>query len=396
MLEYSVKLVFESEEHRNFWKALLLTSTDIYNDISKMIVDNGCHLSLKSVHALVYNTLREKYPNVPAQVVVKIYKEVLGRLRAIKTKLKKVVYSERVKHCMTLDDKLYCKLDKSGIKLTSHIHHKRFFVKFVSYAKFDELASMYKMGDPTIHLDGEDMSLSIPFKVTEKPIKDESRLGVDLGIKRIFTTSDGVAYGGSYINGIKRKIRYNKRKLNSVFSKKKSKSALRKLKKYSRKERNVSKNYAHLICNKILDTDKSIIVLEDLTGIKQSTTKTKNGYKRKRHNNMISQVPFYMIKYILTYKAPLLGKKVETVSPAYTSQTNCLTSKKDGERKGCRYYTKKKGLVLDADWNAAINIAKRYSRHSQSFDIPIDGRLKLLRQAVSQSAESRGVKATCK
>ena len=126
---------------------------------------------------------------------------------------------------------------------------------------------------------------------------------------------------------------------------------------------------------KQFNTDKKVIVLEDLTKIKQSTSKHKNGIKRTKHNNMISQVPFYMLKCILSFKALHVGKRVETVDPAYTSQTNCLTHEKDGIRKGCRYCCKD-NLVLDADWNASINIA--FKKHPISFNLPLDGRLNLM------------------
>ena len=88
---------------------------------------------------------------------------------------------------------------------------------------------------------------------------------------------------------------------------------------------------------------------------------------------MMSQVPFYQLKQILTYKAPLRGKRVETVSPQYTSQMDCRNQSKEGcTRKGCRFYTAD-GLVFDADWNAAINIANRH--HPTPFCLPLDGRL---------------------
>jgi len=95
-------------------------------------------------------------------------------------------------------------------------------------------------------------------------------------------------------------------------------------------------------------------------------------------------MPFYMLLQTLTYKALLKGKKVVTVNPAYTSQNDYRVIKR-GERKGCRYYASD-GKVLDADWNASINIAKRYSqkkeakgvKHPISFSLPIDGKLDLL------------------
>lgn len=384
MITYNAKLKFLTPEHQAYWYALLVTATEAYNFIAKLVYDSKCPLTDKAVHALVYYPTREKFPSIPAQAVVRMWKDVVMNMRA----MKKRICPHRMNPSMRLDKRLYSNFSSISIKLPTSKPMYRQFVDIIGYPKFNELASKYGTTDPLIFIKNGEFYLSVTFDIPEKPVMGEDRLGVDLGIRRIFTTSDGLSYSGKDLNRIKRRLRYNKRKLQSIAKTNKSKSAIRKLKKLSHKERNINKNYTHLICNKILDTDKSVIVLEDLTGIKERTKKTKSGYKRTKHNNRISQVPFYMIKQILTYKAPLLGKKVETVSPAYTSQTNSLTGKKDGERKGCRYYTKKKGLVLDADWNAAINIAKRYSRHSQSYSVPIDGKIVLLRQAVCQPANS--------
>lgn len=373
ILIYKVKLKFRTKEHETYWKRALEVTALAYNDIVSMIVDNKCPLSLKPVHDLVYKPCREKYPNVPAQVIVKAYKRAIENLRTSKGKSKS---HPRMKNkTMLLDRCTFSCFTSESFKLSSEKAKCREFVDIVGYKKFNDLMSLYKTENPEIYIKNDELWLAVPFEIPDKPVTGKDRLGVDLGIRRIFTTSDGKSFKGSKINSIKRRIRYNKSKLKSVRNKKKSKSAIRKLKKIGHKEANITRNFAHEVANKILDTDKSIIVLENLKGIKQKTKSIKNGVKRKKHNNRISQVPFYTIKQILTYKAPLLGKKVVTVSPAYTSQINSLTGKKNGERKGCRYYTKKKGLVLDADWNAAINIAKRYSRHSQSFMTPYDGGL---------------------
>lgn len=96
----------------------------------------------------------------------------------------------------------------------------------------------------------------------------------------------------------------------------------------------------------------------------------------KCHNSMLSQVPFASFKDILTHKAQLVGKRVETVSPIWTSQTDSRTNKRDGIRQGCRYICKD-GFVLDADWNAAVNIALR-ANHPVSKELPIDGKLKFI------------------
>jgi len=55
---------------------------------------------------------------------------------------------------------------------------------------------------------------------------------------------------------------------------------------------------------------------------------------------------------------------VKTVNPKYTSQIDHNTGRRDGcERKGRRFYGKK-GRILDADVNAAINIASKVAKKS--------------------------------
>ena len=64
------------------------------------------------------------------------------------------------------------------------------------------------------------------------------------------------------------------------------------------------------------------------------------------------------MKQILTYKALLNEKTVIEVCPSYTSQIDSQTDKKNGVRKGRRYYSKS-GKIYDSDVNGAINIGLR-------------------------------------
>ena len=64
-----------------------------------------------------------------------------------------------------------------------------------------------------------------------------------------------------------------------------------------------------------------------------------------------------------------------------TSQTDSQTGKWKGERKGCRFYTVD-SKVYDADWNAAINIAKKSVKHPISYCLPLDGKLNILNRQV--------------
>jgi IS605 OrfB family transposase len=223
----------------------------------------------------------------------------------------------------------------------------------VPYPKLQELINKYPVCDPLIFERDGQIWLSLTFETPNFAIVENTAIGIDLGINRVVATSEGMLIIDKKFNGEKRKLRFHKRKLQS--KSKNSKSAQRHLKKLRRKERNKNKNQTHLITNIILkSTLANVIVLEDLNGIKNNP---KNQY-RKNFNNKISQVSFYELRRVLEYKAMAHGKVVKIVSPYNTSQIDNVTGKKEGERKGSRFYSKT-GIIYDADINAAINIAKR-------------------------------------
>ena len=234
------------------------------------------------------------------------------------------------------------------------------------------MLASYEASDPTVFIRDGRMFLSIPFNVPTIVTSNDNAIGVDLGIKRLFTTSEGKAFRDKTYLRERRKVRYNKRKLQE----KNSRKAKKHLKALKHRERNLSNDMLHRATNALLSSTKaSIIVVEDLSKIKTKTSKTKDGFKRTRHNNMFSQVPVRAFRDMLAYKAQMRGKRVETVSPTYTSQMDCRTGNRDGNRKGCRYYCSD-GVVFDADWNAAANIVIR-ANHPFS-NLPLDGNLKFL------------------
>lgn len=358
----------------SYWKTLLTQTRDAYNDCAIFIDTNDINLNLKTVHDNVYDWMREKYPLIPAQGIIKIYKDVISALRSIKAnKCKKYRIPYKKGMNLRLDKRMYSNLDINGISLPSGERNHRIKVQFILYKKVIELFKQYKPLDPMIFIRDNRIFLSVPFEINSTPIKDNTTVGVDMGIKRLFVTSDGIAFIDKQYLKERRKIRYLKRCLKS----KNTKSAKRHLNKVIHRERNLSKDMCYRAAKTLLDSTKaSIIILEDLSKIKKNTSKTSNGFKRKQHNNMLSQVPFYLFKEILTNKAQLVGKQVETVSPTYTSQTDCRNGKRNGKRCGCRYYCND-GLVLDADWNASVNIALRAKHPFTINELPIDGKLSI-------------------
>ena len=388
MRTYKVKLKFDNPQTYDLWVDRLHLVRDCYNYASTIIFNEKLQLGLKPIHSRLYYELRDKFKELPSQMCIQVERALISNYKSVRSNGHKIDKPIQMKHpSIQLDKRLFSNLTRESFKLSNGDGNHRSEVRFVTYQKFNELAEMYKMCDPKLAYNDDTgvFYACVPFLDIPPTPHEDSYLGVDLGIKRIATLSDGTSYSDKKYLANRRKIRHNKRILQK--HKKHSHSAKTKLRKLRRKEANVSKNMCHHLSNEILKHNGSVIVMEDLTKIKQSTSKTKNGYKRTRHNNMFSQVPFYQLRQILTYKALLKGKRVETVSPEYTSRQDCRTQSGVGcKRIGCRFYTKD-GMVFDADWNASINIMNRY-KHSNSFNLPIDGRLNLIDRPLQHANSS--------
>lgn len=383
VLTYNI-LLNPDDQTKQYWFALLENTAAAYNLCGELITRNNVPLNIKNVHKACYHTVRETYPTLPAQSVIRVQREMLSALRSIRSnKHKDAAVPERRALSLTLDKHMYSRLTPQSIAIMGGTPGKRATVPFVGYDKLTEMFSNYKTCDPTIFIRNGKLYLSLPFNVPDKVRTDDNCVGVDLGIKRFFVTSDGVAFRDCNYLRTRRKIRYLKGCLQS----RKTKSACKHFRKLSRRERNLSRDMQNRAVLALLgSTSSGYIILEDLSSIKGKTSKGKSGYKRKRHNNAMSQVPFAEFKTRLTNKAHLYGKEVKTVNPAYTSQTDSRSGNRDGKRLGCRYYCSD-GIVLDADWNAAVNIAKK-GKHPFSKYVPVDGTLRFLNGRALSTAQS--------
>ena len=367
---YNVKLCGE-QQFTQHWLNLLSHITEAYNCCSLLIKENNIPLSLVPIHNQCYDILRDTFPMLPSQFIIRIQKEVLRAYKSKKSNKHKGEMPQKHNLSVTLDKRLYSNFTTEGISMISDTPNKRKRFTFKLYPKIQEMLNAYVATDPVIFARNNELYLSIPFRIQGRMPQNDECIGIDMGMKRLFVTSEGLAFKDKDYLSRRRRVRYLKSRLKS----KNTKSAKRHLKKLSRKERNLSKDMCHRAVNTLLkSTRASVLVMEDLEKIKEKTKKTKEGHNRKKHNNMFSQVPLYLFKEILTYKAQLVGKRVETVSPMYTSQTDCRTNKRDGKRLGCRFLCSD-GKVMDADWNAAVNIAQK-SSHPLTMDVmPYDGRL---------------------
>lgn len=378
MRTYKVKLMFGKRETREFWVSRLRLVREAYNLVSETVFAERVQLGLKPVHHRCYRELRSAFPTLPSQMCIQVERAVLANYRAARSNGHSLTEPIRMRRpALQLDRRSVSNLTRGGMRLPGAEAYRREEVRFLTYPKFDELAALYGMCDPKLQLDEStgEIYACVTFKDGPTVPCDGDVLGVDLGLRRLATLSDGTAIVDREYLARRRRLRHNKRVLQQ--HRKKSHSARRKLAKLRRRERNASRQMCHDVANAILSRPASVVVMEDLSGIKRDTARTPDGRLRKRHNNALSQVPFYTLKSILSYKAPLRGRRVETVSPEFTSQMDCRTGSRDGcVRRGCRFLAAD-GRVFDADWNAAYNIRNRY-RPGSPDPLPLDGKLRLV------------------
>lgn len=346
-LTYNTRLVFQSDSDKDKIVKMLESQRFAWNECSKVKFNIPTN-SIVLLHGQFYIKFRQRQPEIPSQVVISAEQSVLSAYRSIKSNKQKLdKLPEKKKLSIRLDKRTYSY--KNGVFSIISLE-KRVKCSPYIYPKLQKLISKYRFCDPLLFEKNGDVWICLTFDIPEILSQNKLAIGVDVGICNLAATSEGNLYQDKQFNARKRKLRFNKRKLQS--KSKTSKPARRKLKKLKRKERNINQNFSHHLANKIIsNTQADTIVLENLKSIKVK----KHKYQNK---NRISQVPMFELRRILTYKALLNNKQVITVSPAYTSQIDHRTGKLDGKRIGGRYIGKD-NQVLHADVNAACNIGLR-------------------------------------
>ena len=391
VITYNIKLVPKSKEEFDLLFNTLLEHQKVWNYMSQYAFKSK-KLDKKLLHDKNYHQCRKLFPDCPSQVIIRAKDSVYATYKTIQSNKQTSKLTESAKQIrlsLRLDKRIYTFLGDNQIRLTTT--GKRITCDFKPYPKFKEMLSKYSVCDPLIFLRDNMFWLAVSFSIQEPVHIENGYLGVDLGERRLITTSEGTAISDKQFLKQKRQLRHLKRQLNSNLKTKRSHSAKTKLKRIKRKEKNKNKNTSYKLANEILKTKMNTIVLENLSSLKKNNLGKKNYKKSKSSKNRLSQMSFFELQRILTYKALLSGKRVVTVNPAYTSQLDYRGLER-GVRKGCRYYASD-GLVFDADWNAAINVANKYSKikevkgvkHPVSFSVPIDGRLNLTGRLPSTS-----------
>lgn len=200
----------------------------------------------------------------------------------------------------------------------------------------------------------------------DTPINPTDCLGIDLGVKNIAVDSSGEVFSNEKVE----KTRVRLLNLRSNLQKAGTKSAKRKLKKISGKERRFRNDVNHcvskIIVKKAKDTN-CFVALEDLTNINKETT------VRKKQRAERYSWAFYQLRTFINYKAKLAGIPVVLVNPRNTSRTcsvcgHCEKSNRKNQEEFC---CKKCKHEDHADYNAAKNIRIK-GLHQSAYCSPLN------------------------
>jgi IS605 OrfB family transposase len=215
--------------------------------------------------------------------------------------------------------------------------------------------------DPTWEVGGADLVWrrgTYHLNVTQskdapEQIETNETLGVDLGVVQLATDSTGESFSGAKVHEVR--TRYQKRR--SELQRVGTRSAKRRLKKLSGREKRFQKDTNHRIAKALVHKaviSRKALALEDLTGIRERTTvRRENRYERHSW-------AFFQLRMYIAYKAAWASIPVKFVDPRNTSRTcsACGHCEKANRQSQASFRCKQCGFCCNADYNAALNISR--------------------------------------
>ena len=223
----------------------------------------------------------------------------------------------------------------------------------------------YSLGESKIIQSGKILILKVTIdmgEIKKKEFKQENIMGIDLGInipayaclgnstyvKKAFGSKDEFLKVREQFNArIKRAYSQAQLAKGGKGRKDKLSSANR----FKDKERNWVKTYNHQLSKAIIE----FAIKNEVSQINMEKLE-KDGFDTK----LLGKWSYYELQNMIEYKAQREGIEVKYVNPAYTSQTcsKCGHTHKDNRKSQEKFICTECGFKLNADHNAAINIAR--------------------------------------
>jgi|APCry1669189440_1035222.scaffolds.fasta_scaffold00135_30 putative transposase len=338
-----IKIITDDFQHRALWGTMNVFN-QICNEISEIAFQNKEYRPFH-LHKIVYYDFKEKYNNYSSQLIIRTINcvslsyKMKGEKRQRPTGFKKssaVVYDDRV---ISFKDNCVSIWTTEGrLKIPIHIYDKELF----KYRK-GQVDLVYRSGNWFLLC-----TVDIPNSEQYVP---RNCIGIDLGVKKIATSSDGESYSGDTIENKRVQYSEHRRRL----QKRGTRSAKRRIKNIGSKEARFRKDINHCISKKLVEKAKGTncaLALEELKGINTRVT------VRKSQRNQRLSWSFYQLRSFIEYKALEQGVPIVIVPAPYTSQTcsACGHCEKKNRKNQSEFICLDCGFAANADYNASLNI----------------------------------------
>ncbi len=241
--------------------------------------------------------------------------------------------------------------------------HRIYFPKFSEGIYFrgskERLSEIKNIKQIIITKDAGDYYCSITYEVDDelpekKALSEENSVGIDLGIEKFATLSNGIAIENSrFIKKVEKRIKKLQKQLSrkQKGSKNYEKQKVRLQRKY-RKLRNMREDFLDKVSTAIAKQYDTII-MEDLNV---------QGMMQNHHiAKSIDDVSFYAFKQKVEWKAEKYGKiiiEIGRFDPSSKLCSRCGNIKQDLKLSDRIYHCGVCGLTIDRDYNASKNIRK--------------------------------------
>jgi putative transposase len=298
------------------------------------------------LHKLAYQSLRERF-GLSAQLAVRVIAKVADAYQ-LDTKKKRTFYRHG---SIPFDDRI---LRYGDNYVSIRTINGRTKIPFVCGPREGQLLAQRQGESDLVYRHGQWYLFATVNVSEETPYEPDDYLGVDLGIARIATDSDGQSFSGAHT----RNLRKRHRRLRSRLQQRQTKSAKRRLRARKQKEARYAADVNHQISKQLVEKakrTKRAIVLEELSGIRQRVR------VQKLRRAEVGSWSFGQLRAFVEYKAKIAGVPVITVDPRNTSRqcSSCDYTDKHNRRSQKVFQCRQCGFARNADVNAALNIRGR-------------------------------------
>ncbi|WP_019541305.1 RNA-guided endonuclease InsQ/TnpB family protein [Proteiniphilum acetatigenes] len=357
-LTLKIKLL-PTDEQADLLLSTMKKANAVCNAISEIAGENKVFNQFK-IHALCYHGFKSSF-NLSAQMLVRCKSKVAGAYKLDRETKR----SFRPLGAVTYDSCILSYKDMSvsiwaigGRLKIPFVYHNPKYLPYIKISKV-EADLVYKKGT---------FYLFQTIDILDEEMEDiEEFIGVDFGLTDIVVASNGGKQSADWINSYREQRQKVRKSIQSKGTKGKMHSYKRGyaklLKRLKGKERTTATIINHTIAKNIVLAAKAEhkrIAIEDLTDIR-FTSKRRN----KTFATKLGRSSFGQLRSFLKYKSKLHGVNLIVVEPRYTSQT-CSCCHHVGIRKNKSFKRPNCGNDMDADINAAINIATLRSAINQT------------------------------